>query len=100
VIEREAVVSGWWASRNLDFAGDASRQNDLYVLHTVFFALALFFFGATSEVRRGGMRRFSLAFGAVILAATLVSLARLPRASSVFDHGGAPLARGPAPGQS
>jgi hypothetical protein len=68
------------AASNLAASNEANNTGDLYVLHTVFFALSLFFFGATSEARRSGMRYAVLGFGALLFTVTVLSVLRLPRA--------------------
>jgi len=55
------------------------------VLHTVMFALALFFLGTTSDARRRHVRIATLAFGALVLALATVSMARIPRGPPVPD---------------
>jgi hypothetical protein len=68
-------------------ANAANESSDGYVLHTVLFALSLFFLGAPSEVRRRGMRRALLALGGVVFLLTVISVARLPRAhTALVDH--------------
>jgi hypothetical protein len=67
------------AAADLDLANAANDHSDLYVLHTVIFALALFFLGATSQLRRRAVRVAALAFGGFIFMASVVSAARLPR---------------------
>lgn len=70
------------ASSNIAAANEANDAGDLYVLHTVLFALSLFFFGGTSQTRRAGMRYVMLVLGLVVFGLTVASLLRLPRAAS------------------
>jgi hypothetical protein len=70
------------AASNIAVANAANDTGDSYVLHTVLFALSLFFFGGTSESRRSGMRRVMLTLGALVFLLTMTSVIRLPRASS------------------
>jgi hypothetical protein len=60
-------------------ANNAGTRAELYVLHTVFFALALLFLGATSQAWQRWTRTASLVFGAFIFVLTVASLARQPR---------------------
>lgn len=69
----------------------ANKNSDGYVLHTVLFALSLFFLGGTSQLRRSGPRRAMLVLGSVVLVLTVISMSRLPRAhAGLFRdrHGG------------
>lgn len=61
-------------------ARKANDRSDVFVLHTVLAALALFTAGMAPQIRAPGVRRGLLIFGAAVLAVTLVSMARLPRA--------------------
>jgi hypothetical protein len=70
------------AASSIAVANAANDTGDAYVLHTVLFALSLFFFGGTSESRRSGMRRVMLTLGALVFLLTTTSVIRLPRASS------------------
>lgn len=70
------------AASNIAVANVANGTGDSYVLHTVLFALSLFFFGGTSEARRSGMRRAMLTLGTLVFLLTAVSMIRLPRAGS------------------
>jgi len=79
------------AQAAIESAHAANGNSDAYVLHTVLFALSLFFLGATSETRRRGMRRAMLALGGVVVLLTVISVSRLPRAhAALFEqrHGG------------
>ena len=73
-------------ARTIGKANAANGHSDSYVMHTVIFALALFFLGATSETRRGGIRKAVLVFGALLFTLTVISVARLPRQPSVPPH--------------
>jgi hypothetical protein len=63
-------------------ANVASRRSDLFVLHTVFFAMALFFLGTASAARLAGVRRAMMTMGALVLILVVISMVRLPRAPS------------------
>jgi hypothetical protein len=72
-------------------ANGANKNSDGYVLHTVLFALSLFFLGGTSQLRRAGARRAMLILGSAVLLLTVISMSRLPRAhAGLFEerHGG------------
>ncbi len=71
------------AAVDIGKANEANGYSDSYVMHTVIFALALFFLGATSETRRGGIRKAVLIFGALLFFLTVLSVARLPRQPSI-----------------
>ena len=77
------------ALSDLATANADNATSDAYVLHTVLFALSLFFLGATSEARKRTFRRAMLAMGALVFTLTVISVARLPRAHhpSVPRHG-------------
>jgi hypothetical protein len=80
------------AVADLALANAANDHSDLYVLHTVIFALALFFLGATSQSRRRAVRVAALAFGGFIFMASVVSTARLPRVTPQLRRGAAKVA--------
>jgi hypothetical protein len=61
-------------------ANEANARSDLFVLHTVLFAISLFFLGASSSARHKGVRRAMLIVGALALVLSAISMARLPRA--------------------
>jgi hypothetical protein len=61
-------------------ANEANRNSDAFMLHTVLFALALFFLGATGQARRASLRKSLLGMGALAFALTVASMVRLPRA--------------------
>jgi hypothetical protein len=58
----------------------ANERSDLFVLHTVLFAIALFFLGSSSSARHKGVRRAMLIVGALALVLSAISMGRLPRA--------------------
>ena len=60
-------------------ASYANGQSDLFVAHSVVVALALFFLSMTTQFSSRGVRRVNLILGALLLAGTLISIARLPR---------------------
>jgi hypothetical protein len=68
------------ARKDLDEANRANKNSDGYVLHTVLFALSLFFLGGTSELGQRGARRAMLVLGSFVLLLTVISVLRLPRA--------------------
>jgi hypothetical protein len=70
------------AAASIAVSNDANAHGDLYVLHTVMFAMALFFLGTTTDARRPIVRRVTLIFGALVFTLTVISTARLPRAPS------------------
>jgi hypothetical protein len=65
---------------DIDQANAANQHSDGYVLHTVLFALSLFFLSGTSQLQRRGARHTMLVLGSVLVLLTLVSVSRLPRA--------------------
>ena len=66
----------------IEKANAGNEHSDGYVLHTVLFAISLFFLGATSQYRRRGMRRAMLALGSLVFLLTVISMTRLPRANA------------------
>jgi hypothetical protein len=82
VDEAQARALDVQAAADVSEANAANGHSDLYVLHTVLFALSLFFLGATSQARRLAMQTTAVAFGGLIFTASAISLARLPRASA------------------
>jgi hypothetical protein len=78
--EDEALQLRDKAATALTDANKANDTSDMFVLHTVLLALALFFLGLTGQVRSSIARYGTLAFGAIVLLATLVSVSRLPSA--------------------
>ncbi|HVU49744.1 MAG TPA: hypothetical protein VHL80_03600 [Polyangia bacterium] len=75
------------ARADIEEANTANENSDGYVLHTVLFALALFFLGGTSQLRRRGPRRAMLVLGSLVLLLTVISVARLPRARAGLLEG-------------
>jgi len=78
---------------DIEASNAANQHSDGYVLHTVLFALSLFFLGGTSQMRRRGVRRAMLILGSAVLLLTLISMSRLPRAhAGLFEqrHGHGP----------
>jgi hypothetical protein len=67
-------------------ANEANERSDLFVLHTVLFAIALFFLGSSSAARHRGVRRAMMVAGALMLVLSVISMARLPRASRGSDR--------------
>ena len=61
-------------------ANMANNYSDLFVLHTVLFAMALFFLGSSSAARSRGVRRAMMIVGALVLVLSVISMASLPRA--------------------
>ena len=61
-------------------ANDANANADLFVLHTVMFAIALFFLGTASVVHFRAMRWAMSVLGAVAVVLSTLSMTRLPRA--------------------
>jgi hypothetical protein len=79
------------AKTDIETSNAANQNSDGYVLHTVLFALSLFFLGGTSQLRRSGPRRAMLILGSAVLLLTVISMSRLPRAhAGLFKqrHGG------------
>lgn len=63
-------------------ANEANGHGDLFVLHTVMFAMALFFLGTSSAAQRRTFQRTMLLLGTLVLVLATISMARLPRAPS------------------
>jgi hypothetical protein len=85
-LEKAAELDGE-ARVDIDAANAANAHGDGYVLHTVLFALSLFFLGGTSQLRRRGARRAMLVLGSVTLLLTVISMVRLPRAhAGLFEQ--------------
>jgi hypothetical protein len=68
------------AQAAFDAASIANENSDLFVMRTVTIALSLFFLGIAGQLRTRGARRLAVAFGALVLVASLLSLTRLERA--------------------
>lgn len=69
------------ANQRLAAATEANANGDLFVMRTVMLALSLFFLGIAGQMRGRRARRLTVALGAVVLVLSLVSVARLDRAS-------------------
>jgi hypothetical protein len=67
------------ASTALAEANRANGNSDLFVMHTVFFALALFFLGTAGQTNGRLVRRAMLVFGALAFTVTMISMTRIPR---------------------
>jgi hypothetical protein len=76
--EEEAARLRDDAANALEVSNHANDNSDLFVLHTVLLALALFFLGLTGQLSRRGARYGALTFGSLVLIATLISVSRLP----------------------
>ena len=63
-------------------ANRANEHADLFVLHTVMFAIALFFLGTASVAHFRAVRWAMSGLGAVAVILSTLSMARLPRARS------------------
>jgi hypothetical protein len=74
-------------------ANHANETSDRFVLHTVLFALALFFLGTSAQALNRIVRRATLGFGAVVLVVGLISASRVQRAPPPVGHHTAPAAR-------
>jgi hypothetical protein len=70
------------ASAATTAANEANGRSDLFVLHTVMFAVGLFFLGMSSSVHRRAVGRVMLLLGALVVILSTISMARLPRAPS------------------
>lgn len=68
------------AAHAIQFSSYANGKSDLFVLHTVLFALALFFVGTAGQPRTRLMRGVLLGLGTALLTLTVISMLRLPRA--------------------
>jgi hypothetical protein len=68
------------SARALAAAGHANDQGDLFVLHTVVIAIALFFLGSAPQIRRRAVRLGAFGFGALVLTLAVISMLRLQRA--------------------
>jgi hypothetical protein len=84
--EMEATKLDDTAAAEIGRAMLYKNTNDVYVLHTVMFAMALFFLGATSQTRRRPVQRVMLAFGGIIFVVTTASMLRLPRARTTLPR--------------
>jgi hypothetical protein len=74
-------------------ANEANDHSDLFVLHTVLFATALFFLGSSASAQRRAIRRTMMAVGALVLILSVLSMVRLPRAPTAPGRGDLKAAR-------
>jgi hypothetical protein len=72
-------------ARHLHVATAANSHSDMFVLHTVLFALSLMFLGATAQARRRRSQLTMLTFGALAFLVTSASMVRLPHARARAD---------------
>jgi hypothetical protein len=79
-VQKDSLDLGAQADAALEAATAANENSDLFVMRTVLVALALFFLGIAGQLRARSARRLAVAFGALVLIATLLSLTRLERA--------------------
>ena len=86
VAQKEIETIDADVERQLGVANAANNHSDMFVLHTVLFALSLMFLGATAQARRRRSQITMLVFGALAFAVTFVSMARLPRAHPNGDE--------------
>jgi hypothetical protein len=68
------------AAHAIQVSNYANSKSDLFVLHTVLFALALFFLGTSGQPRARLVQRLMLGAGALLLMLSCISMLRLPRA--------------------
>jgi hypothetical protein len=78
--EERAQVSLREANTATQAANAANDHSDLFVLHTVLFASALFFLGSASSAGRRFLRKSMLVLGTGVFILTVLSMMRLPRA--------------------
>jgi hypothetical protein len=78
--EERAEVSLREANAAIKAANEANGHGDLFVLHTVLFASALFFLGSASSASRRFLRKSMLVLGTAVFVLTVLSMIRLPRA--------------------
>jgi hypothetical protein len=76
------------ADAELEAAFIANENSDLFGMRTVMAALSLFFLGIAGQLRSRGARRLAVAFGALVLVLTLLSLTRVERVAR--PHRGTP----------
>jgi hypothetical protein len=87
VAEEEAALEiQQAAAKQIEAANLANDTADIFVLHTVVLAMALFLLGAATQVRGNRVQQGMLAFGALVLLLTLVSMVRRPRAPRPHPH--------------
>lgn len=78
----KAAEANHQAEAATNAANEANGRSDLFVLHTVMFAMALFFLGTASAVDSRTTKRVMLLLGGLVVILSVISVARLPRASS------------------
>jgi hypothetical protein len=78
--QERAEVSLTKANAATQAANRANDHGDLFVLHTVLFAIALFFLGSASSAGRHFIRKTMLVLGTLVFVLTVLSMMRLPRA--------------------
>jgi len=69
---------------------EANEHSDLFVLHTVLFALGLFFLGWSGQGRGRLVRLTMLGLGSLVLTLAMISMLRIPRAPHTWRPSGAP----------
>jgi len=67
-------------AKQLDFANAANSHSDMFVLHTVLFALSLIFLGGVAQARRSRAALMMVILGMLAFVGTFASMVRLPRA--------------------
>ncbi|HXJ23035.1 MAG TPA: hypothetical protein VMT03_22640 [Polyangia bacterium] len=78
--QHEIEILDAQVAKQLDLANAANSHSDMFVLHTVLFALSLMFLGGVAQARRRRAALTTVTFGALAFAATFGSMLRLPRA--------------------
>jgi hypothetical protein len=91
--QKESVDLGKKADAALEAANAANENSDRFVMRTVTVALSLFFLGIAGQLRTRSARRLAVAFGALVLIVTLLSLARLERAARPQRNGSGKVAQ-------
>jgi hypothetical protein len=88
-LEEEAALAAQQdATNDYAFANRANDTSDIFVLHTVVLAMALFLLGAATQVKSSVAQRGLLIFGALVLVLTLTSMATRPHAPRPYRLGG------------
>jgi hypothetical protein len=88
-LEEEAALAAQHdATVDYAVANRANDTADVFVLHTVVLAMALFLLGAATQVKSRAAQRGLLAFGALVLVLTMTSMIRRPRAPHPYRLGG------------
>jgi hypothetical protein len=88
-LEEEAALAAQRdATTDYAVANRANDTGDLFVLHTVVLAMALFLLGATTQVKGPRAQRGLLIFGALVLVVAMTSMAKRPRAPHPRPFGG------------